>query len=49
MKKTIYIADDESNIRNLVLTFLEREGYDVTAFPDGESKHCFSMLLSTLT
>lgn len=37
MKKTIYIADDESNIRNLVQTFLEREGYDVTAFSDGES------------
>jgi DNA-binding response OmpR family regulator len=37
MKKSIYIADDESNIRNLVQTFLEREGYDVTAFPDGES------------
>jgi DNA-binding response OmpR family regulator len=37
MKKTIYVADDESNIRNLVQTFLEREGYDVTAFPDGES------------
>lgn len=37
MKKSIYIADDESNIRNLVQTFLEREGYEVTAFPDGES------------
>ena len=37
MKKRIYIADDEANIRNLVQTFLEREGYDVVAFPDGES------------
>lgn len=37
MKKSIYVADDESNIRNLVQTFLEREGYDVTTFPDGES------------
>ena len=37
MKKTIYVADDESNIRNLVQTFLEREGYDVKTFPDGES------------
>jgi len=37
MNKSIYVADDESNIRNLVQTFLEREGYDVTAFPDGES------------
>lgn len=37
MKKSIYIADDESNIRHLVQTFLEREGYEVTAFGDGES------------
>jgi len=37
VKKTIYVADDESNIRNLVQTFLEREGYDVKTFPDGES------------
>lgn len=37
MNQSIYIADDESNIRNLVQTFLEREGYDVTAFSDGES------------
>ncbi len=36
-KKSIYIADDESNIRNLVQTFLEREGYEITAFADGES------------
>jgi len=37
MKKTIYIADDDGNIRNLVRTFLEREGYVVNAFEDGES------------
>ena len=37
MKKRIYIADDEANIRNLVHTFLEREGYEVIAFSDGES------------
>lgn len=37
MSKTIYVADDESNIRNLVQTFLEREGYIVKSFPDGES------------
>lgn len=37
MSKTVYIADDESNIRNLVQTFLEREGYNVIAFQDGES------------
>lgn len=37
MRKSIYVADDESNIRNLVQTFLEREDYDVTTFPDGDS------------
>ena len=37
MKKRIYIADDEVNIRNLVQTFLERENYDVVAFSDGEA------------
>ncbi|MBN1891728.1 MAG: response regulator transcription factor [Clostridiales bacterium] len=37
MSKTIYIADDESNIRNLVRTFLEREDYVVSTFSDGES------------
>ncbi len=49
MSKTIYIADDESNIRNLVRTFLERDGYIVTAFPDGESllRH-FSVVPSDL-
>lgn len=37
MSKSIYIADDDSNIRHLVQTFLEREGYSVFAFSDGES------------
>lgn len=37
MRKRIYIADDEANIRNLVHTFLEREGYEVIPFSDGES------------
>jgi len=37
MSKSIYIADDDANIRHLVLTFLEREGYQVTGFVDGES------------
>ncbi|MBN1891995.1 MAG: response regulator transcription factor [Clostridiales bacterium] len=49
MSKTIYVADDESNIRNLVRTFLERDGYIVHAFPDGESllRH-FSVVPSDL-
>lgn len=34
--KTIYIADDEENIRTVVKSFLESEGYVVTAFEDGE-------------
>lgn len=37
MSKSIYIADDDANIRHLVQTFLEREGYSVFAFSDGES------------
>ncbi|MGI6546429.1 MAG: response regulator transcription factor [Fastidiosipilaceae bacterium] len=34
-KKTIYIADDEQNIREAIKTFLESEGYAVTAFENG--------------
>ena len=30
MNKLIYIADDDDNIRNLLKTFLEREGFHVT-------------------
>lgn len=33
--KLIYIADDERNIRELIKTFLEKEGYEVRAFADG--------------
>jgi DNA-binding response OmpR family regulator len=36
MKKKIYLADDESNIRNLFKAFLLNDGYDVTAFDNGE-------------
>jgi Response regulators consisting of a CheY-like receiver domain and a winged-helix DNA-binding domain len=36
-KKVIYVADDESNIRNIIKSFLEREGYEVYAFNDGRS------------
>lgn len=37
MPKLIYIADDEKNIRSLMKTFLESEGYVVEAFSDGYS------------
>lgn len=36
MRKSIYIADDEQNIREVVKSFLESEGYGVTAFEDGD-------------
>ena len=34
--KVIYIADDEANIKNIVRSFLEREGYEVQAFDNGD-------------
>ncbi len=37
MDKSIYVADDEQNIRELVKSFLESEGYSVTAFEDGDA------------
>lgn len=37
MPKLIYIADDEENIRSLMKTFLENEGYEVRVFADGYS------------
>jgi DNA-binding response OmpR family regulator len=36
MQKSIYIADDEKNIRNLVKAFLEKEGYKTEAFENGD-------------
>ena len=36
LKKSIYIADDERNIREALNTFLESEGYAVTAFENGD-------------
>lgn len=36
MSKLIYIADDETNIRNLVKTFLENDGHTVVAFENGD-------------
>lgn len=35
-RKEIYIADDERNIREAIKTFLESEGYAVTAFENGD-------------
>lgn len=34
-KKLIYIADDETNIRNIIKSFLVKEGFDVETFDDG--------------
>ena len=36
METTIYIADDEKNIRHLIKSFLEKEGYTVTVFENGD-------------
>lgn len=36
MGKLIYAADDEQNIRHLVKSFLEREGYAVEVFATGD-------------
>lgn len=36
MRKVIYIADDEENIRNLVKTFLESNDYIVEDFENGD-------------
>lgn len=35
-RKSIYIADDEENIREAIKTFLESDGYEVTAFENGD-------------
>ena len=36
MSKLIYIAEDEANIRIPITAFLEKEGYTVTAFENGD-------------
>jgi DNA-binding response OmpR family regulator len=36
VNELIYIADDETNIRDVVKSFLESEGYRVTTFEDGD-------------
>lgn len=35
--KHIFIVDDEPRIRELIEMYLNKEGYQVTAFPDGKS------------
>lgn len=37
MQKLIYVCDDEENIRELIRSYLLKEGYDVEIFKDGES------------
>jgi DNA-binding response OmpR family regulator len=37
MDRLIYAADDEENIRVLIKSFLEKEGFEVVTFPDGEA------------
>lgn len=37
MAKRIYVADDEKNICVLIENFLEKEGYEVECFHDGEA------------
>ncbi len=37
MEKIIYIADDDHNIRNLLKSFLEREGFIVFGFETGDA------------
>ena len=36
MKASIYIADDEKNIRDVITKFLESDGYSVSAFENGD-------------
>lgn len=36
MKKLIYIADDDENIRNLIYMFLTNEGFEVQSFASGD-------------
>lgn len=36
MKKLIYIADDEKNIRNIIKSFLVKEGFEVEVFENGD-------------
>lgn len=35
--QTIYLADDEKNIRDLIVAFLAQEGFAATAFANGDA------------
>ena len=37
MEQRIYLADDDTHIRELEKTFLQKEGFRVEAFPDGDA------------
>ena len=37
IKKTVYIADDDDNIRQVIKTFLINDGYAVEDFPTGDA------------
>ena len=39
MSKLIYVADDEKNICFLIENFLEKEGYEVECFGEGDSRN----------
>lgn len=34
--KHVFVIDDDANIRQLILRYLEKEGYKVTAFENAE-------------
>lgn len=36
MAQTVYFADDEKNIRDLIFTFLSQEGFEVKTFENGD-------------
>lgn len=36
MAKTIYVVDDEADIRKIIRSYLEKEGYEVCEFANGE-------------
>ena len=37
MAQTVYLADDEKNIRELMLAFLTQEGFQARTFADGDA------------
>ena len=37
MSKKIYVVDDEQNIRDIICSYLKKEGFETKEFVDGES------------